>query len=1047
MPGAYDFKAIEGEIQHYWATHHIYAKAKKKGQTPSAPKFYFLDGPPYTSGKAHLGHTWNHALKDLVIRYKRMRGFNVWDRAGYDMHGLPTEHATEKEIGIHGRDKILEYGVERFIEECRKICIRNMLEMNKVFKSLAVWMDFDNAYQPITREYIEGEWWFIKTAHEKGRLYEGERTMTWDATNGTALAKHELEYKTITDTAIYVKFAVKNEQNTFIIIWTTTPWTIPFNLAVMANPDVTYVKAKANGQVWIVAKDLVDDFIVQKVGTGYEILEEFTGKELEGLEYEHPFAQQNHIYAELKKKMHKVHTVILSNEYVDTSSGTGLVHCAPGCGPEDYEVGHRNGIKPFNTIDEQGFCRKLVPFEGLEAKKDDDEFIRLIDEAGALVFTHKYKHEYPHGERSHQPVIFRTTKQWFLKVEDIKDRLIAENNQIAWVPNAAYNAFNSWLENLRDNSISKQRFWGTPIPVWRNADDPHDYIVIGSAKELAELAGLEREPEDLHISTVDKITFKKHGKDGKVHEYRRIPDVLDVWVDAGTASWNCLDFPSRRDLLKDWYPADFILEGKDQIRGWFNLLHIASLIAFDKPAFKAVYMHGFINDSQGRKMSKSLGNYILPEEITSKYGVDTTRYYMIGAANPGFDMNYNFDDTDAKFKNLLVYWNMHKFTLELAQLNDITPAPVSEIELGPEEEYLLSRLNTTTKAMTKALDEFRLNEVPLLAEEFLLDMSRTYIQLIRDKSAAGTDEEKTAVASTLFHCLLEGMTLMAPITPIFSERVYQNFKEAFPTLCEEESIHLRSWPKVNEELINEQLEKDFVIAKDCISAILAARDKSQLGVRWPVAEVRVDSSREQAESLRRMQELILVQTNIKELSFEPVDVDYTLEANTKTIGKQFGKETQAVMKLIEAHQKELSQMLKEKKEHVVIAQKTIKEEHLNITRHVPDRYQLGEGNLLRIYLDTLRTPELEREGFAREVIRKIQQLRKNANLVKSDRISVEVTAADEVLRAALEEHKTAIAERTGSAKFEIVDTLSQHFQHTSHEKIKGAAFMVGFTVI
>jgi isoleucyl-tRNA synthetase len=1043
MPG-YVFKDVEGEVRKLWASHQIYEKAKA-GHRPDAPKFYYLDGPPYTSGKVHLGTTWGKTLRDMVMRYKRMQGFRVWDRAGYDMHGLPTEHATEKKLGIHGREQIREYGVEKFIEECRILCIENMKKMSEDFKSLGVWMDFDNAYQSISKEFMDGEWWFVKVAHEKGRLYEGERTMTWDASNATALAKHELEYKNITDTAIYVKFPVK--EDTYLIIWTTTPWTIPFNLAIMVNPELTYAKVKVvwqgKAEHWYIAKDLLDSFIKDQLHEEYVIEEEIAGKELEGTSYTHPF--NNPIYAELKAKMPKVHTVILSSEYVDTSAGTGLVHCAPGCGPEDYEVGHRNGIKPFNTLDEQGVCRNLEPFNGLLAKTDDDEFIRLIDEQGALVHQHKYTHEYPHGERSHEPVIFRTTKQWFLKVEDMKDRLIAENNKITWVPDAAYNAFNSWLENLRDNSISKQRYWGTPIPIWRNTKDPSDYIVVGSAKELAELAQLEHEPEDLHMPTVDKIVIKKHGKDGKVHEYKRIPDVLDVWVDAGTVSWNCLSYPKRHDLLEDWFPADFILEGKDQIRGWFNLLHIASMIAFDKPAFKAVYMHGFINDSQGRKMSKSLNNYIVPEEVVGKYGVDATRYYMIGAANPGFDMNYNFDDVDAKFKNLLVYWNLHNYTLELLQTNDISPTPVAELSLSVEEKYLLSRLASTVKQMTGKLDTYQLNEVPTCVETFLLDMSRTYIQLVRDKATAGTDEEKQVVASILFHCMLEAITLLAPITPFVAEKMYQEFKRSFPALCKETSIHLRHWPSVQEDHIDERLEEEFIIAKDLITAILAARDKAQLGVRWPVQEVRVDCTPAQADALRHMLSLITTQTNIKQLSFEPIEIQYSVEANTKTVGKQFGKETQAVMTLIKDHQHELAAMLKEKKDHLVIDNKTIKEEHLDITRHVPDKYQVGEGNILRAYLDTVRTPELEREGYAREIIRRIQQLRKNANLVKADRIHVEIAAPDAMLHAAIQEHSTTIAERTGTAKLQLVATVSQHLEHVSAEKLKGTAFIIGFT--
>jgi isoleucyl-tRNA synthetase len=1049
MVGNFDFRLVESNVSSFWAGQGIYEKAKANGE--GKPTFYFLDGPPYTSGNVHLGTAWNKILKDMVLRHRRMAGFHVWDRAGYDMHGLPTEHATEKQLNIHGREQIEAYGVEAFIEACRKYCTENMLRMNDVFKSLGVWMDFDGAYQSITREFMEGEWWFVKQAHQKGRLYEGERTMTWDASNATALAKHELEYKTITDTAIYVRLPIVGQQQTYLIIWTTTPWTIPFNLAVMAGPSIVYCKVKLvfQGQVqhWYVAKELLDSFLKDQLHEEYVIEEEMQGADLEGLAYEHPFAKYNPIYAQLKERMPQVHTIILSSEYVDTSSGTGLVHCAPGCGPEDYEVGHRNGIRPFNTIDENGVCRQLHPCEGLEAKKDDDEFIRLISEEGALVHSHRYSHEYPHGERSHEPVIFRTTKQWFLRVEDIKPQLIAENNKIAWIPEAAYNAFNSWLENLRDNSISKQRYWGTPLPIWRNVDDPSDYIVIESASELADLAGLQKVPEDLHIPTVNKIVIRMKGKDGREHEFKRVPDVLDVWVDAGTASWNCLDYPSRNDLLKQWYPAAFIIEGKDQIRGWFNLLHIASMIALDKPAFKACYMHGYINDAQGRKMSKSQGNYILPAEVTTKYGVDATRYYMIGAANPGLDMNYNFEDLDAKFKNLLVFWNMHKYALELAQLADITPEDPSKITLGIEEKYVLSRLNTTALRMNNALLTYRLNEVPGFAEEFLLDLSRTYIQLVRDKATAGTEDEKLAVASVLLYAMRESMALLAPVMPYYAEQVYQNLREAYPTLCPEESVHLLSYPQANEDLIDELLEKDFVIAKDAIAAILAGRDKAQLGVRWPIAAVRIECDEAAKEALLRMRDLILVQTNVKEMSFESLDVTFTVEPNTRTIGKDFGKNTQAVMELITKHQSDIAHMLKERKSSIVLENMTIREHHLHILRAVPDTYQLGEGNALRAYVDTTRTPALEREGYAREIIRRIQQLRKNAGLVKSNRISVEIATADDLLKGALEEHQSSIAERTGASRFVLTATLSQHFTHASTEKIKGISFGVGFSVL
>jgi isoleucyl-tRNA synthetase len=465
-------------------------------------------------------------------------------------------------------------------------------------------------------------------------------------------------------------------------------------------------------------------------------------------------------------------------------------------------------------------------------------------------------------------------------------------------------------------------------------------------------------------------------------------------------------------------------------------------------------MHGFINDSQGRKMSKSLGNYILPEEVTSKYGVDCTRYYMIGAANPGLDMNYNMEDTDAKFRNLLVYWNLHKYALEHCHVHDIVPRNIMRADpstLAPEERYLQSRLHHATKRMDELFSAYALNEIPAVVEEFLLDVSRTYIQLIRDKASGGSEEEKQQVADALVTAVLEGMTLMAPIAPFFSETVYQHLRAAFPAECKEESIHLRSWPAHDDAMIDERLEADFLIAKDCIGAILAARDKAQLGVRWPVDHVRVECTPAQADALRRMEALILLQTNVKALRYDPPELTYTITPNTKTLGKAFGKETQAVMRLIEKRQRDLAAMVRENAPHAVIdddgAQRTILPEHIAVERHVPDNYQAGNGNTLNVYLSTVRTPALEREGYAREIIRRIQQLRKNAGLVKTDRIIVELATTDAMLRATIDEHAPSIAERTGSRTLQPVATLSQGLPHVSTETIKGTSIIVGFTVV
>ncbi|MBI2656925.1 isoleucine--tRNA ligase, partial [Candidatus Woesearchaeota archaeon] len=855
----YEPAKLEPEILEFWKKHDIYEKAKQKNK--GKKKFYFLDGPPYTSGKVHLGTAWNKALKDSVLRYKRMQGFDVWDRAGYDMHGMPTEQAVEKNLGLKSKDDIPMYGVANFVNACREFAITNMLSMNEDFRRIGTWMDFDNAYQSVQNTYIEGEWWLIKKAYENKRLYEGEKTMHWCASCATSLAKHELEYENVTDDSIFVKFPVKNKINEFLIIWTTTPWTIPFNLGVMANPNLEYVRAKVGNEVWIVAKELASGLISGAAEKQFAIVEEFKGDNLLGLEYIHPFENEIHQFRELKRKHPKVHTVVMSEEYVDTSQGSGLVHMAPGCGPEDYEVGHRNGIPPFNTLTERGvFDETSSIFKGFTAKKDDKKITEELRKKGFIVAEAKIEHDYAHCWRCKSPVIYRTTTQWFFRIEDLKERMRELNNGIKWVPEfAGSKNFDNWIANLRDNGITRQRYWGTPLPIWkcRQCDD---FVVVGSIDELKKLAG--HIPEDLHKPWIDEVRIKC--KCGSIKE--RIPDILDVWIDAGSASWNCLDFPRRKDLFEKMYPADFILEGIDQIRGWFNLLFVASMIAMSNASFKSVYMHGFINDAQGRKMSKSLGNYILPQEVIMEYGADTLRYYMTGGTQPGVDINYNFDDMKVKHKNLTVLWNLHKYVIEMAKHLKLNPSDlvIKDSQLGTEERYILSKLNSTIKNVTEMFDNYRLNEIPWQVEELFLELSRAYIQLTRDKASMGSDEEKKVVLYTVFNVMLGSLKLFVPIAPFITEAMHQNLRHEFK--LKEESINFFDWPKHKEEMIDEELEASMQIVSEIVQNALAVREKIQLGVRWPLKEiVIVVKDNNIANAVKELKEIIKKQINVKEV--------------------------------------------------------------------------------------------------------------------------------------------------------------------------------------
>jgi len=1035
--GNYDALKIEPEILEYWDKNNVYDKVKSKNK--KGEKYYFLDGPPYTSGKVHIGTAWNKCMKDVVLRCKRMQGFDVWDRAGYDMHGLPTAHKVEEKLGIKHKDEIPKFGVDKFVEECKKLSSENLEIMNKDFKRLGVWMDFENAYQSMARSFMEGEWWLIKKAHENKRLYEGEKTMHWCAKCATALAKHELDYKNVTDDSIFLKFQVEGKENEYLIIWTTTPWTIPFNLGVMVHPEFEYVRAKVDDEIWIVAKGLANIFL-SSIDKKFEIVEELKGEKLKGLKYVHPlYNDLKEVYDGLIKEHPNVFTIVLSDEYVDLSAGTGLVHMAPGCGPEDYEVGHRNNIPPFNNLDESGvFPENMGRFKGWTAKKDDGKFIDYFKEIGTLIDTRGVEHEYAHCWRCKEPVIYRTTKQWFFKIEDLKEQMRELNKKIFWQPDwAGSRQFDAWLDNLRDNSITRQRYWGCPVPIWK-CEKCGDFVVVGSVKELEELGG--KVPEDLHKPYIDEVELKC--KCGEVK--KRIPDILDVWVDAGTTSWTCLDYPQRKDLFNELWPAEFILEGKDQIRGWFNLLFVASMVSVGKPSYKKVFMHGFVNDAQGRKMSKSLGNYILPEEVIEKYGADTFRYYTIGGTNPGEDLNYNFDDMKVKHRNLMVLWNLHKFVIDLANEVGKSPQNLEQSKVKEnysiEEKYIISKLNSIIEETTKLFNDYKLNDVPWKVEELFLELSRTYIQLVREKISKDVESKKVVLLCT-YDILMEVLKLFAPIAPMITEKIFLNLKEAFN--LKEESVHEFSWPKANKELIDTKLEEKMAVVSDVIQGVLFAREKVGRGLRWPLKEAIVVCKDEKiVEAIEELQDIIKLQTNVKEIHVQEsfAKEKETVKADYAKIAPEFGADAAKVIAYLATSSPEtiLGHIEKEGRYEFSVDGKkfAITKNHLIIKREAPYPFKGVDFRGGRLYINQEKSDELEAEGYARETMRRIQSLRKKAGLVKSDKITLFI-GVDEELKPVLENWVQQIQDKVGAENIKIdIGEPGRKHAHESEEKIK-----------
>jgi len=1059
--GNYDFNDVETQVIDYWEKNDIYKKIKHKNH--GKQKFYFLQGPPYTSGRIHMGTAWNHSLKDLILRYKRMRGFDVWDRGGWDMHGLPTESKVQKKFFLETKDDIIRFGVEKFIRECLKFSEENAGLMSSDFSRIGVWMNNKDAYMPINNSFMEGVWFLIKKAHEKNRLYSGKKVMTWCKSCETALSKHELEYKSVNDKSIFVKFKVKNDakeslkysadskldhnshlnnlDDEYLIIWTTTPWTIPFNLAVMVNPELDYLRArvlvdeKSNKyETWIVSSALSGVFINGVAGKQFDIIEEFKGEKLLGTEYIHPFHKEMKIYSELKDKHKNVHTVILSEEYVDTSAGTGLVHCAPGCGPEDYEVGKAFNIPAFNDIDGLGkFGALSGQFIGMTAKDDDGRFIDILLEKGALIETSYVEHEYAHCNRCHNPVVFRTTDQWFFKTEDLRDRMIEFNKEIYWYPQAAKNAFDSWLKNLRDNSITKQRFWGTPVPIWVCANEYcKRFEVIGSIDELKEKSIGNKVPDNIHKPWIDDVKIKcSCGSD-----MHRIPDVLDVWIDAGSVSWNCLDYPKNNELMEKYFPADFIVEGKDQIRGWYNLLMVASTLALDKPAFKNVSMHGFITDVEGEKMSKSLGNIISPFEIVQKHGADTLRYYAIDITI-GDDMNFSWDEVALKHKNLMILWNLHNFLLDFKITSGVSlkdnPA------LGTEERFMLSRLNSAIKDLTEHLEAYRLDSAPQIIESLYMDLSRVYIQLVREKSVSGSDEEKEAVLYTIYHALLGIIKMFSIVCPFISEKIYLNMRSEKDFPLEKISVHDFDWPSCDENMIDKELEKSLSDSQEFIQAILSCRDRINLGVRWPLNNCIVDTQDEPlSRSITLLMDVLKRQVNVKNIILKQMDTVIKVKPNFKNLGKDFGNMTSKVVELINLNASKIAGHLKENKPFNIEGFK-ITSNHVIVERLCPEGYEFSQVRGGLVFVDKTLTKELELEGYAREVIRRVQQLRKDSLLSKKDRIELAIVSEMDV--SSLTE---IISEKVGAVSIEFHEKFnnSKNYSFTSEETVKGKQFII-----
>jgi isoleucyl-tRNA synthetase len=929
----YDFKEIEEKTLKFWKEKKI-ANKVRKANIKSKNKFYFMDGPPYATGHIHLGTALNKILKDIAIRSQRMQGKDVFDRPGYDTHGVPIELKVEKEIGVTSKQDIEKYGVKKFIEKCREFATKYIEVMNSEFENLGVWMDWENYYLTLDNNYIESIWWTFKKAYEKNLLYLGKYPVHVCPRCETAVAYNEIIYKVQEDNSIYVKFPLKNEKNKFLIIWTTTPWTLPGNTGVMVNPDFDYIEAEvSNGEVWIIAKELAQK-LFSKFKEDYKIKKTFKGKILEGKEYINPLTKHMRL-PELKN----AYKVILAGRYVNLDAGTGLVHAAPGHGKEDYDASKNYNIDILSPVEMNGSLTKETgKYAGEKARIVDKEIIKDLEKDGFLIFIEKYSHDYPLCWRCSTPLLMISVPQWFFKISSIHSKLLKENDKVNWVPSWTKERMRAWLEGISDWPVSRSRYWGTPLPIWI-CEECDEKIVIESVKELEKLSG--KKIKELHKPEIDNIKIKCKECKG---EMKRTPEVLDVWFDSGVSSWAALDFPQKKDNFRKFWPANLNLEGTDQFRGWWNSQLILSVIAFDKTPYENVYVHGMVLDLGKRKMSKSLGNIVSPQEIIDKFGRDAMRYY-ISLINPGDNISYD----ESYFKEISKFFIILENIKNLVKTEYGLEFKEKALPKRDEDKWILSKLNSLIKNVIENYNKYMFYKNTELITNFVMEeVSRNYIKIVRERINAG---DKT-VKDILNNILSSVIVLSAPIIPYFTEYLYKQINKG-------ESVHLCNFPKSDSKAINEKLEKGFEQILAIIEKGLAERDKLQIGLRWPLAKAVISCGDKLS---RELLEIIMSQLNVKKI-------------------------------------------------------------------------ELKSGKEISVVLDTKITPELEAEGYARELSRQVQAFRKQLGLEKKDRIELMLITDDE-LKNILKKSVGFIKDRTGSKKVEIVTTSKETFKNKTSFRIK-----------
>ncbi|MBC5793047.1 MAG: isoleucine--tRNA ligase [Nanohaloarchaea archaeon] len=974
----YNPEKVESKVKKNWKQDNTRRKALEKNK--GGEIFYFLDGPPYPTGSMHMGTAMGKILKDYFIRFHRMNGYYVHAQPGYDTHGLPIENKVEEQEGFENKQDIEDFGVANFIDECKDFATEYIDDMNQDFKEMGVWMDWENPYLTLHNYYIEGAWETFEQAYKKGFLYEDSYPVHVCTRCETAVAYNEVEYMKKEDPEVYVTLPVKDRDEE-LMIWTTTPWTIPSNTGVMVHPEFEYSLVEFDGRKIWMASELLED-IMNKLGyeeDEYKIVEIVKGEELEDTEYEHPLEEEVPAQENVQGR------VVLSERYVDLSGGTGLVHSAPGHGKEDYEIGQENDLPQISPVDLKGhYTSEAGKYEEMFVKDADEQIKKDLKEKGNLIFSDSIRHEYPKCWRCDTPLLQLSIPQWFFGATKFRDKLLDENDKVNWVPDWAGDKFDEWLEQLGDWPVSRQRYWGIPLPIWECNDCDHTHVV-GSRDELpADL-------DDLHRPYIDEVELECDDCGGTM---TRIPDVLDVWFDSGVAPWASLKHPDVDFTFEEEGPVDLEEEGFDQIRGWWNSQFITSIMTHDTRPFDNVIYHGKVK-LEGKEMSKSKGIIVRPEEVIEKYGRDLLRYYIL-TKDVSEDWSWEWDEVEESFDFMNLLWNTYEY-------KDTYTSEVEKPEnLELEDRWILSRLNTMIENVQKYSSEPKFTAFKAVnhIEEFAAnDLSRTYIKMIRERLKPGYEgDDRQAAEWTLRKVTDQLLKVLAPFTPYFADYHWNG----------NNSIHLEDYADVNDEQKDEKLERDVAIFQDVQEAVARLRQEKGISLRHPVKEVTVSGSNEVESAVGNLKELFEERLNTKNVQFENVELDYEVKLEYSKAGPVLGGDVGEVESaLADRDYTKIAEKIDAGKA-VEIAGYELEPKMFDVRTHVPEDMDGEEFSEGTVYLDDEMTEDLLDEAFVAEIVRAIQQKRKEAELEVEDRVNLSFSGDTQPVEVHLEEVKDRV---------------------------------------